>query len=145
MIESPTKSAFSLQKLLFFFSSKSALFFGKLLCEDCTLRRLQVYYACTCAPTVWMNCCQTSPCKWEFGWGWGVRRPFIPHVKLQDDMVALKCVCRGEDYKQHTKCISEEEKYSGKDYKAKPGANKGEKKQEMWTEVSFLRSAVSGL
>ncbi len=44
--------------------------------------------------------------------------------------------CRGDEYKQHTKCISEEEKYSGKDYKPKPGANKGEAKQEKWTDVS---------
>lgn len=39
----------------------------------------------------------------------------------------------GDEYKEHTKCISEEEKYSGKNYKPKPGANKGEVKQEMWT------------
>ncbi len=40
MIESTTRSAFFLQKALFF-SSKSAFFafffFGKLLCEDCTV------------------------------------------------------------------------------------------------------------
>ncbi len=48
----------------------------------------------------------------------------------------LYCTCRGDEYRQHTKCISEEEKYSGKDYKPKPGANKGEAKQEKWTDVS---------
>ena len=42
---------------------------------------------------------------------------------------------RGDDYKQHTKCISEAEKYSGKDYKPKPGANKGEARQESWINV----------
>lgn len=39
----------------------------------------------------------------------------------------------GEEYKNHVKCISEEEKYSGKDFKAK--ANKGEEKQESWTQL----------
>lgn len=42
---------------------------------------------------------------------------------------------RGEDYNQHTKCISEEEKYSGKNYVPKAGANKGEQKQNQWVEV----------
>ncbi|ESO93049.1 hypothetical protein LOTGIDRAFT_206535 [Lottia gigantea] len=36
----------------------------------------------------------------------------------------------GDDYKQHMTCISEEEKYSGSNYVAKP--NKGEVKQELW-------------
>nr|XP_022337342.1 cell growth-regulating nucleolar protein-like [Crassostrea virginica]XP_022337344.1 cell growth-regulating nucleolar protein-like [Crassostrea virginica]XP_022337345.1 cell growth-regulating nucleolar protein-like [Crassostrea virginica] len=40
----------------------------------------------------------------------------------------------GEDYNQHTKCISEEEKYSGKNYVPKSGANKGEQKQNQWLE-----------
>ena len=42
---------------------------------------------------------------------------------------------RGDAYQKHTKCISEDEKYGGKDYKPKPNANKGERKQEEWTEV----------
>lgn len=46
--------------------------------------------------------------------------------------------CRGEDYNQHTKCISEEEKYSGKNYVPKSGANKGEQKQNQWLEVYNL-------
>jgi len=41
----------------------------------------------------------------------------------------------GSEYESHTKCISEEEKYSGKNYKPKPNANKGEIKQELWTQV----------
>lgn len=41
---------------------------------------------------------------------------------------------RGEEYQVHTKCISEEEKYSGKGFKPKANANKGEKKQQSWTE-----------
>jgi hypothetical protein len=42
---------------------------------------------------------------------------------------------RGEEYNNHTKCISEEEKYSGKNYVPKAGANKGEQKQNQWVEV----------
>lgn len=40
----------------------------------------------------------------------------------------------GNDYQTHTKCITEEEKYSGKNYKPKANANKGEAKQEMWLQ-----------
>jgi len=39
------------------------------------------------------------------------------------------------EYEAHIKCITEEEKYSGKNFKPKPGANKGEVKQELWTQV----------
>ena len=41
----------------------------------------------------------------------------------------------GDTYKEHVKCISEDQKYGGKDYKPKANANKGERKQEAWTEV----------
>jgi len=47
----------------------------------------------------------------------------------------------GNDYEQHVKCISEEEKYSGKNFKPKPNANKGEQKQELWTQQ--VQAAVS--
>lgn len=40
----------------------------------------------------------------------------------------------GEDFNTHIKCISEEEKYSGKDYKARPTQNKGEVKQDAWLQ-----------
>lgn len=40
----------------------------------------------------------------------------------------------GKDYEQHTKCISEEEKYSGKNFVPKANANKGEVKQQQWTQ-----------
>ena len=45
---------------------------------------------------------------------------------------------RGNEYEKHTQCISEEEKYSGKNYVAKQSANKGEVKQQQWIEVSNL-------
>ncbi|CAH1785076.1 unnamed protein product [Owenia fusiformis] len=45
----------------------------------------------------------------------------------------------GDEYKQHTKCISEEEKYSGKGFQAK--ANKGEVKQDKW--LSQVERAIT--
>lgn len=37
-----------------------------------------------------------------------------------------------DDYQTHAICISEAERYSGKDYVPKPGQNKGQRKQEAW-------------
>lgn len=48
----------------------------------------------------------------------------------------------GEEYNQHTKCISEEEKYSGKNYVPKARANKGEQKQNQWLEQ--VQAAIDG-
>lgn len=42
---------------------------------------------------------------------------------------------KGDEFKEHTKCISEEEKYSAKGFVAKPNKNKGAQKQESWTET----------
>lgn len=39
---------------------------------------------------------------------------------------------RGDDYKNHNKCISEDQKYGGKDFQAK--ANKGDVKQQQWIQ-----------
>ncbi|KAG1650749.1 Cell growth-regulating nucleolar protein [Nymphon striatum] len=47
----------------------------------------------------------------------------------------------GDDYTKHIKCITEEEKYSGKDYKPKPNQNKNEQKQEQWIEK--IRKVIS--
>lgn len=44
----------------------------------------------------------------------------------------------GDSYQTHTKCISEEEKYSGKNFVAK--VNKGEVKQEQW--IQKVQSAI---
>lgn len=44
----------------------------------------------------------------------------------------------GKEYDAHTSCISEAQKYSGKDYVPKANANKGAKKQENW--VATIRS-----
>ncbi|XP_061171910.1 cell growth-regulating nucleolar protein-like [Saccostrea echinata] len=48
----------------------------------------------------------------------------------------------GQEYDKHTKCISEEEKYSGKNYVSKSGANKGEQKQNQWLEQ--VHAAING-
>ncbi|XP_076248611.1 uncharacterized protein LOC143188298 [Calliopsis andreniformis] len=42
---------------------------------------------------------------------------------------------RGEEYAAHTKCISEAQRYGGKDYVPKAGANKGERKQQEWINI----------
>lgn len=42
---------------------------------------------------------------------------------------------KGDEFKEHTKCISEEEKYSAKGFVAKPNKDKGAKKQDLWTET----------
>lgn len=36
----------------------------------------------------------------------------------------------------HTQCVTEAERYSGKDYKPKPNQNKGQRKQEAWVSMS---------
>lgn len=48
--------------------------------------------------------------------------------------VSLYVLGRGEDYKNHIKCISEDQKYGGKGYEAK--ANKGDVKQQQWIQVN---------
>lgn len=48
----------------------------------------------------------------------------------------------GEAYKEHVKCVSEAEKYSGKDWKPKANANKGEQKQELWLQQ--VQAAITG-
>lgn len=49
---------------------------------------------------------------------------------------------RGEEYIVHTKCLTEAERYGGKDYVAKPNANKGERKQQEW--ISVVNNLLNG-
>lgn len=42
---------------------------------------------------------------------------------------------RGQEYVAHTKCITEAQRYGGKDFVAKPSKNKGERKQQDWILV----------
>ncbi|CAG02010.1 unnamed protein product, partial [Tetraodon nigroviridis] len=59
------------------------------------------------------------------------------HVNICRKCQVLSCIdCGkdfwGDDYKNHNKCISEDQKYGGKGFEAK--ANKGEVKQQQWIE-----------
>jgi len=47
----------------------------------------------------------------------------------------------GDEYRIHNQCISEEEKYSGKNFEPKSNANKGKKKQDEW--MTILRENLS--
>ena len=47
----------------------------------------------------------------------------------------------GNDYNQHIRCISEDEKYGGDNFKYKENAFKGKKKQEEW--VQKVKQTVS--
>jgi len=53
------------------------------------------------------------------------------------DLCCMDCLkdFRGDEYKVHTKCVSEAERYGGKGFIAKPGQNKGERKQNAWLEI----------
>lgn len=59
------------------------------------------------------------------------------HVSMCRGCQVLSCIdCGkdfwGDDYKNHLKCISEDQKYGGKGYEAK--ANKGDVKQQQWIQ-----------
>lgn len=78
--------------------------------------------------------------------GDSVKKPSVEKHKLKcRNCYSLSCIdCNkdflGDGYKEHTKCISEEEKYSGKDFVPRMNANKGEKKQDEWIEK--VQSAI---
>ncbi|XP_047439984.1 cell growth-regulating nucleolar protein [Mugil cephalus] len=59
------------------------------------------------------------------------------HVNICRGCQVLSCIDCGkdfwdDDYKNHIKCISEDQKYGGKGYEAK--ANKGDVKQQQWLQ-----------
>ncbi|KAK1196344.1 LYAR protein, partial [Pygoscelis papua] len=59
------------------------------------------------------------------------------HVNICRNCQCLSCMdCGkdfwGDDYKEHVKCVSEDQKYGGKDFEAK--ANKGDAKQQEWIQ-----------
>uniref|UniRef100_A0A3P9KJP5 Cell growth-regulating nucleolar protein n=1 Tax=Oryzias latipes TaxID=8090 RepID=A0A3P9KJP5_ORYLA len=59
------------------------------------------------------------------------------HVNICRGCQVLSCIDCGkdfwdDDYKNHTKCISEDQKYGGKGFEAK--ANKGDVKQQQWLQ-----------
>ncbi|CAF0824767.1 unnamed protein product [Didymodactylos carnosus] len=59
---------------------------------------------------------------------------------------SVSCVDCGKDfgrqeYQNHVKCVSEQQKYGGANYVANSNSNKGEKKQEGWFEI--VQSAIN--
>ncbi|KFP76221.1 Cell growth-regulating nucleolar protein, partial [Apaloderma vittatum] len=59
------------------------------------------------------------------------------HVNFCRNCQCLSCMdCGkefwGDDYKEHVKCVSEDQKYGGKDFEAK--TNKGDAKQQEWIQ-----------
>ncbi|KAK3553074.1 hypothetical protein QTP86_031167 [Hemibagrus guttatus] len=70
--------------------------------------------------------------------GESLKKAQIPkHTSMCRGCQVLSCIdCGkdfwGEDYKSHVKCISEDQKYGGKNYEAK--ANKGDVKQQQWIQ-----------
>ncbi|NXK06514.1 LYAR protein, partial [Herpetotheres cachinnans] len=59
------------------------------------------------------------------------------HVNICRNCQCLSCMdCGkdfwGDDYKEHVKCLSEDQKYGGKDFEAK--INKGDAKQQEWIQ-----------
>lgn len=63
--------------------------------------------------------------------------------KMSQNITCIDCqkAFSGNDYNSHTSCISESEKYGGKNYKPKPNENKGGLKQNVWTEE--IRKAIT--
>lgn len=61
------------------------------------------------------------------------------NTKCRGGQIYLTCMdCLkdfNQNYEEHTKCVSEMERYSSKDYVPRPGQNKGEKKQKMWVDL----------
>ena len=55
-------------------------------------------------------------------------------------VISVFLLNRGDDYKNHVKCISEDQKYGGKGYEAK--ANKGDVKQQQWLQVQCSRASA---
>jgi cell growth-regulating nucleolar protein len=55
--------------------------------------------------------------------------------------VNSKYLSSRETYKEHIKCITEQEKYGGANYSAPTNMNKGEKKQNQWFEI--VQSAIN--
>ncbi|XP_075166731.1 uncharacterized protein C16C10.8 [Haematobia irritans] len=82
--------------------------------------------------------------------GESVKKPSVEkhyNTKCNNRVKNVSCMdCQkdfhGEEYVAHTKCISELEKYSGKNYVARENQNSGQKKQETWMDIvrSILES-----
>jgi len=82
------------------------------------------------------------------GCGENFKKPQVEkHIFQCRNFGTLSCMdCNkdfhGDEYKAHTKCITELEKYSEVGFRNAPNHNKGEKKQESWVEI--VRATLEG-
>lgn len=77
-----------------------------------------------------------------------VEKHYLSKCRNCEYLTCIDCLkdFPGDTYKEHTKCITEDERYGGKNWKPKESANKGEKKQTAWIEnLSELVANSTGL
>lgn len=70
------------------------------------------------------------------GGGWAGSSTGLAHDSLRSGRpltVGPLSPHRGDDYKSHVKCLSEDQKYGGKGYEGK--THKGDLKQQAWIQV----------
>lgn len=82
--------------------------------------------------------------------GESVKKPSVEkhyQQKCRNNVKSVSCMdCQkdfnGDEYVAHTKCITEAQKYSGKNFVPKENKNSGQKKQETWMDIvrSILES-----
>ena len=65
-----------------------------------------------------------------------VEKHYLHQCRQCEVLTCIDCLkdFPGDSYIEHTKCISEEERYSAKGWQPKANANKGAKKQAAWLE-----------
>lgn len=56
-------------------------------------------------------------------------------IKIDFYLLSTFFLFSRDSYREHTKCVSEQEKYGGANYAAPSNMNKGEKKQNQWFEI----------
>lgn len=66
-----------------------------------------------------------------------MRVPLYINIPVHNYVISVSALTRGDDYKDHVKCISEDQKYGGKNYEAR--ANKGDVKQQQWVQVKYSK------
>lgn len=60
---------------------------------------------------------------------------FLKHYKFVWLVTNEEFIFSRTSYNEHTKCVTELERYSAKGFVPKPSSNKGERKQQSWLEV----------
>lgn len=72
--------------------------------------------------------------------GESLKKNHVDKHKFRCKFISVSCMDCHKDFDEstfnlHTQCVTEAERYSGKDYKPKPNQNKGQKKQEAWVRL----------